>query len=70
MSTKETLLLNQHVKGLEIKNYRPEVDKKEVIKACAKEFGKGFVKGFTITLAVYGVLGLAILAANKAQEQK
>lgn len=54
MSTKETLLLNQHVEGLEIKNYRPEVDKKEVIKACAKEFGKGFVKGFTITLAVYG----------------
>ena len=64
MSTKETLLLNQHVEGLEIKNYRPEVDKKEVIKACAKEFGKGF----TITLAVYGVLGLAILAVNKAQE--
>lgn len=68
MSTKETLLLNQHVKGLEIKNYRPEVDKKEVIKACAKEFGKGFVKGFTITLAVYGVLGLAILTASKAQK--
>lgn len=28
MSTKETLLLNQHVEGLEIKNYKPEVDKK------------------------------------------
>ena len=69
MSTKETLLLNQHVEGLETKNYRPEVvDKKEVMKACAKEFGKGFVKGFTITLAVYGVLGLAILAVNKAQK--